>query len=319
MIPAEKAYAWVSERFLLRRSTNGWWDSDCPFCGKRRKMAFHFAWSLGKCWSCGWRNSIVDFVMEVEGLPYASAYRVVMDTESGRIDPEMFVLARSLRTVEVELPAGYTPLVEGRGRTVGARACSYLEGRGFDIEKLDRLGFGYVGQRTVEGGEDYFGYIIMPIRQDGRMRYFIARDFMGGFPKYKNPRKEAYGVGKDEVIFNADAFNMHDEVFVLEGIFDAVTLSKRAAATLGWSWSKEQVSWMVNSSCKHIIVVADKGFYVKAVQGAMKLMDHKRVSVVNLDGVEDGKDVNDLGRRRVMGLVAGTPELTYEMACDVLS
>lgn len=318
MIPAEKTYTWINDRFMVRKSTNGWWMGDCPFCGKRRKLAFHFAWSYSKCWSCKWRDSIVDFVMKVEDVPYAVAYKMIMETEGGNIDPEMFVLARSLRTIEVELPFGYTPLIEGRDRTIGKRACSYLEGRGFDIEKLDRLGFGYVAEHAEDAMDNYFGYIIMPVRQDGRMRYFIARDFMGGFPKYKNPPKEVYGVGKDEVIFNADAFNMYKEVFLLEGIFDGLTLSKRAAATLGWSWSQEQVSWMVDSSCESVVIVSDKGFYGQAVQQAMKLMDHKVVRVVNLDHVEHGKDVNEIGRRAVMDIVSTTPVLTYEMACDVL-
>lgn len=319
MIAAANAYRWVGDHYPLRKSTNGWWLADCAFCGKRKKFAFNFAWSYCKCWSCKWRGSIVDFVMATEDLTYGVAHQEVMAADGSGIDPEMFVLARSVEVTEVELPEGYTPLIEGRGKTIGERAIKYLSGRGFDIEYLDSLGFGYVGRRCeVQESDDYFGYIVMPIKQDGRLRYFIGRDFVGGFPKYKNPAKDVYGVGKDQVIYNADAFNIHRTVYVMEGILDAATLSKRATATLGWSWSPEQVMWMIGSACRSIVIIADKGFYDRAVANAVKLLDHKRVYVVDFDQVEDGKDVNEIGRARTRELIDATEELTYERAFEVM-
>ncbi len=318
MIAAANAYRWVGDRYPLRKSTNGWWLADCPFCGKRKKFAFNFAWSFSKCWSCKWRGSIADFVMASEDMTYGMAYAEVMSADGEGIDPEMFVLAASVEVTQVDLPEGYTPLIEGKGKTIGERAIRYLSGRGFDIDYLDSLGFGYVGTRAPEGADDYFGYIIMPIKQDGRLRYFIGRDFLGGFPKYKNPDKDLYGVAKNQVIYNADAFNIHRTVYVMEGILDAATLSKKATATLGWSWSKEQVGWMIGSTCKEVVIVADKGFYDRAVANAVKLLDHKRVYVVDFDQVEDGKDVNEIGRERTMELVKATPELTYVEAIDIM-
>ncbi len=318
MIPATNAYKYIGDRYPLKRTTNGWWTSDCPFCGKRGKLAFHFAWSYSKCWSCNWRDSIADFVMESEALTYTQAHHTIMEADGAGIDPDMFVMARSMDVAEVDLPAGYTPLIEGRGKTVGKRAIAYLEGRGFDIEKLDAQGFGYVGTHAGDGQDDYFGYIIMPIQQDGRLRYFIGRDFVDGFPKYKNPQREVCGTGKDQVIFNADAFNIHRNVYVMEGIFDALTLGRKAAATLGWSWSAEQLGWMIGSACESITIVADKGFYPMAVKNAVKLIDHKEVRVVNFDHQEYGKDVNDIGRVRTMRLVKATEPLTMEHAFEVL-
>lgn len=317
-IAAANSYKYVSDRYPIKRTTNGWWIADCPFCGKRGKFAFNFNWSRSKCWSCEWSESIVDMVMELEGLSYIQALREVMDASGEGVDPALFEIERSAEVSEVELPFGYRPLLEGGGGVLGKRAVNYLIGRGFEPERLDAQGFGYVAERAPEGQDDYFGRIIMPIQQDGKLRYYIGRDYIGGFPKYMNPSKDNCGVGKDQVIYGADAFNRFKTAYVTEGIFNAMTLGDKGAATLGWSWSKDQLGWMLNSSCSLIVVLADPGFYSKAVKNALKLIDHKRVKVVDFDTLDHDEDVNTLGAEKTMEFVNATPDLTYGMAVTAM-
>lgn len=318
MIPAVNSYQYITSRFVLKSTTNGWWTTDCPRCGKKGKFAFHFAWSRGKCWSCEWDASIADLVMAEEDLTFVEAKGLIMEADGSGVDPSMFILPQKQETSDVSLPLGYVPLLDGKKKTLGRRASNYLASRGFDLDELDMMGVGYVAAHAPEGEDDYYGRIILPIQQGGRLRYYIGRDFIGGFPKYMNPSKEKFGVGKDQVMFNGEAVNRFKTVYVTEGIFNAITMGRKSVATMGWTWSHEQTGTLVNGDCDLVVILADPGFYGRSMRNALKLIDHKRVKVVNFDSYGHDEDVNTLGRDAVMKLVKQTPDLTYSAAIDAM-
>ena len=66
---------------------------------------------------------------------------------------------------------------------LGQRARTYLTSRGFDVEELDMLGFGYCDEKGPDFANDYFGYIIIPFKRRGSLFCFIGRDFIGNDPR----------------------------------------------------------------------------------------------------------------------------------------
>ena len=116
---------------------------------------------------------------------------------------------RTKQVVDVEMPKGYTPILEGEG-ILGKRARSYLTERGFDLTVLDRAGIGYCNEHGLvdkenDIDEDFFGYIIVPFKRNGLLVYYIGRDYIGNFLRYKNPAVEKFNVGKGDLLFNEDA------------------------------------------------------------------------------------------------------------------
>ena len=198
-----KAHTYFSNNFVMSQSTKGWWMFSCPFCNElsdRKKCAVKFTWNLTKCWVCEWRGSIIDFVMEYENVDYTEAKSLVNNCKPSGIDLEVLEQFNRGNVVDVELPKGYTSILEGTG-ILGIRARNYLKSRGFDLELLDRLGVGYCnehGEVDKELGidEDYFGYIIIPFKRRGLLSYFIARDFIGNFLRCKNPPMEKFSYTK---------------------------------------------------------------------------------------------------------------------------
>lgn len=314
---AGKTYMALREPLRLARSTNGWWSGDCPFCGKRGKFAVNFGTRRTKCWSCPWFGSPMDVIMRMGGLSYTQARDIVASQNEAEIDFTEVLRRAPSRNATVSMPPGYMPLLNSNPSRVGLNAIKLLESRGLDVEHLHDEGFGYVDTRNKDRTQCWFGRIIIPIKREGLLRYYIGRDFVGQEPKYRNPRTEIVGIGRDQIIYNEDALDEYRTIYVLEGVFDAITVGDAAVATLGWAWSSYQFQRIVGSACEEVVIIADKGYYRTAVNLAFRLMDHKEVRVVNFDNAP-GKDPNEIGREATLELIANTPPLTYAAAIAAL-
>jgi len=312
-IEPRQAYTYFNKNYHIKKTSKGWYAFKCPFCDElenRKKAAVNFQFGMVKCWICGYKQNVIDFVSDTEGVTYKAAKDILKEcTASDVILEEMEDNSHKVYS-EIKLPYGYKSILEGDG-ALGKRARNYLSGRGFDLKALDRMGVGYCSEilpdNLKDEEDDYFGYIILPFKSRGVLVYYIGRDFIGNFLRYKNPKKEQFNVGKSDLIFNEDALYLYDEVFVLEGALDAMTVGREAVSTQGWNWSATQKSKIINSDAEIITLVPDGGvdgrgvpFYVLALELACDIAEHKLVKVVNLNKIEAGKDVNAIGKDAFM-------------------
>jgi len=325
MFNPAKAYTYFSTNFDLKRvSPKGWYPMDCPFCDVGRhktKFAVHFGYNTAKCWECEYKERLVNVIMDVEGVEYRDARNILNDLDESYIDIALTQTHKEIKKSNVLLPKGFTSLLDGEG-VISDRVRTYLLRRGFDLVKLDMAGFGYCLEHDEDYKKDYFGYIVMPFKRKGVLQYYIGRAALDQEPKYKNPSIETFGIGKEELFFNEDALDLYDEVFLLEGYFDAICTGKSAMASLGWSLSDTQKRKILTSGIKRLSILPDKGFYKTAVKTAMTFMDHMEVVVVNMDNVlpdyPKKKDVNELGIKAVMDEYEITPVLSESMALDII-
>lgn len=323
MLNINKAYTYFINEFEARSSTQGWYVFKCPFCGdlrERKKCAVNFQTKTVKCWICGYKKGLIDFVMDYEDVPYFDAKEIINSCSETGVDLSIIRNVQKVKYSEVKLPVSYTPISEGVG-TMGNRARKYLTDRGFDLEEMDRIGIGYCNEQTDEKDTNFFGYIIIPFKRRGSLIYYIGRDFVGNFLRYKNPPTTEFNVGKSELVFNEDALDLYDECFVFEGWADAVTLGRTATSTQGWNLSPAQFKIYAESGCTSLVFVPDAGtddrgdsFYNKALRLADKFLDYKeQVYVLNLNGLEGGKDANELGKETILKLRAEAEPLTTEL------
>lgn len=293
-------------RFSLEYSGNGWYKMPCPWCaleGKERpiRVNFHFDWWSCFSATCGKRGRLMTFVMEHEGLPYREAVEYIEEMNPASSDPQGGIdLAISHEPPTVELPDGYRTLLEGEG-ILARRARSYMKGRGFDPEALDMEGVGY----CPEPESKYFGYIIFPFKRKGRMIYFVARSFLGSEMRYLYPSRREASVGRGEVMFNEDLLDLEEEVYITEGVIDALTLEE-AVELGGLTLSDANRSRILTSSVDTLNIAMDPGYEREAYRVAGLLAEHKKVRVLRL---EEG-DANELGKDRVEEIKEETPVLT---------
>jgi len=224
------------------------------------------------------------------------------------------------RVSDIPKPYGFRPLMEGRGSLVD-RAVKYVESRGFDPWYLNEKGFGVCVEQPPEGSKDanYLGHLIIPFLKRSSWHYFIARTLINTRPKYKNPKKEDYGIGASELVYNEDGLNRNRKIYINEGWADAEMFRDMGIATLGWSWSKYQFFKMVDATAKEFVLVPDVGAYKGALQHGLKLMDYGKVKVLKMDHLAKyGKDTNEIGLDRVLELEQQTDYLDYGFAIQEL-
>lgn len=330
ILDPKKSYTYFKNRFVMRRSTNGFFVFDCPFCidgEDKRKHAVNFDWGICKCWVCGFKGYITDFVQDYENVGYVEAKDMLWNSEASAVDLEILeYMPEGNRAVEgLELPTGFTSILDG-DTVIGMRARKYLQGRGFDLELMDAQGYGYCREHDEDKKKDYFGYIIIPYKRRGQLYWFQGRDFMGNFLRYKNPPNEQFGIGKGDILFNEDALELATVNYLTEGWADALTMGIEGVSTQGWSVSRDQKDKLMRSRARRLVFLPDVGmsergitFYQQAVKLAMEFIDIKECKVVDFEksGLV-GKDVNDYGKEAVLELVEKTPVLTEGLAYDIL-
>jgi DNA primase len=153
------------------------------------------------------------------------------------------------------------------------------------------------------------GYLILPFYSQGRLTYFNARLVIGNGPRYNNPPKSVTGLGKEFLIYNVDALELYNQIYICEGVFNALTMGERAIATMGKSISRYQVNLLIKCPAKRFILLLDPDAKKQSIDLALKLVNFKSVKVVYLP---EGKDANDIGRKEVMKLVWKTRYQDYQ-------
>lgn len=204
--------------------TNGWVGVPCPFCGNQSQ--FHFGFHLGSgaasCWICGPHNRITA-VAKLCGIDYGEAARLLGDTgEQARRTPD-----RPQGTFRP--PAGIGPLQ-------GVH-CRYLAARGLQSNIIAKLW--NVGGIGVSPGLSWRIYI--PIRNAaGRTVSWTTRSLADDGRRYISAPASSEAEPAGQLLYGAELARL--AVIVVEGPVDAWAVGPGAVATLGVSYSREQVA-----------------------------------------------------------------------------
>lgn len=301
-----KVYNYFRQRLKLKKSTKGYWRSDCFLCGGDMTMGINFSYSNCHCFKCEEKITLLEGIKILEKFEqYSEVYRFLsIQQEYEYFEAETKTRVKKIK--QVTLPESFRLLDDGNDE-LAKSARNYLKGRGFKISKLVLQGVGF-----CDDGE-YFGYIIFPYYRNGELVYFQGRQFLPFGPKMKNPKEDDFGIGKSNILFNGDALFIYNRIHVVESITNGLTIGPTAVGLSGKDCSDKQFSYLLASPAKEIIIALDPDAYVKALELGMKLVNYKKVKVVRLPTKWQGKDVdvNVLGKKAYKAFVKSTPWMTY--------
>jgi len=269
----------------------GWIKCNCPICDEEHKFGVNLEKDWAHCFKCGYASNIHSCIMKAEKLDsfpkYVSYINSLTGVEIRKTKAKEFISPDRI------LPEGFKLLKYGDS-LIARAARKHIEGRGFTVKSLSRKGIGYVDTKGK-----YFGYLILPIKVDNKVTFFQTRKIIGTGPKFNNPTWEDLGIGKSLVLFNGGILLSNTKVYLVESIFNALTLGNQAIAMLGKALSSRQRYLLMNSPVEEVIIMLDPDAYKEALKLGMELCTYKKVKVVLLP---DDKDVNDIGKEAALAL-----------------
>lgn len=299
-----------NEQYSLIPTSQGWYSFDCPRCFKKRKAAIHPLYKQVKCWVCSYKENIVYFLsQELDKTPIE-----IISYINSRSTSSSLTLYNYNNTVKydydkivetfVELPEGFKLLSEG-DNVIGNRVRNYLgKIRGFNIEYLCSLGFGYID----DPDSDYFGFILIPFIKRGCLYYYICRCFINENIRYKNPPADLFSLGKSQLLWNEDALLTQDRLFVMEGVFSALAMGSEGVAIMGKTVSNFQLKKLIESNAKEIVICLDANTEKESWEFAYQLLPYK--DTVKMLMLAEG-DPDEMGTEHILTLYHQTKPITH--------
>ncbi len=263
----------VGEHLTLRKTGRAYVGL-CPFHGEKTP-SFNVSREKGTyyCFGCKRGGDVIDFVMEIERVPFAEAVERLADRFGVRLPPAS-PEARRRKDERDQLGEVMEAAQALFTRHVGDdRPRAFLERRGVPLEVAAAFGLGYAVAEwrvlydelrkrfpervliaaglVVEGDagrvwDRFRDRVTIPIRNvRGRIVAYGGRALGDENPKYLNSPETAL-FSKSQVLFHLDraaaAFASAERAIVVEGYFDCIALQHagfgETVATLGTSLSE---------------------------------------------------------------------------------
>jgi DNA primase len=266
----------------------------CPFCHHhKKKLAVNLDTQKWQCWVCGSKGK--------------SLHRLF---KSLNVDESVFVRLKSITGQKIQidnddtdtqiyfsLPEYFTPLVDAPNNFETKNVANYLKSRNITREDVIKYNIGYCSDGL------YKNYIIIPsYDENGKLNYFVARNYYNSSMKYKNPP-----ISKNEIIFeNNISYKL--PIVLVEGVFDAITTRRNTIPLLGKKLQSKLYQKILEKNVKDVYIMLDNDARKEALDIAVKLQkQHIKVHVVQMDY----KDPNEMGFLEVNKLIKNTEETDF--------
>lgn len=224
----------------------------CPDCNdKSGHLYVNYDKNVFHCVRCGYAGRSLSKLARKIGLDVSYDYGRLYSEHEKELDEILSSPKRVEATEVLDYSTDLSSLTEYYNlhcKMLSFEAYSYLLNRGISPESILKYGLCEGVNRygeifTLNGkeymGRDYSGRILVPsLRRDGRVSYFVARDYIGGkSAKYLNPPKELGASSED--VYNLDIIETKS-VIICEGTFTALAINQAlgkcsAVATYGKS------------------------------------------------------------------------------------
>ena len=316
----------VSESVRLTKKGNSYWGC-CPFHSEKTP-SFHVVpdRQIYKCFGCGKGGGAINYVMELENLPYRDAV-AVLAKRVGMEVPEFKGSSpgmRERREKLLEMNKQAARLFhKWLNSPEGAHGLNYLQKRGLSKQTLTRFGLGFapdswdalIRAMTQLGYDkrDLLDAGLAVSNKDGRIydRFrnrvmFPIIDVRGnviGFggrvmddstPKYLNsPDTPVYNKSRNVFALNIAKTSKAGRVILTEGYMDTIALHQAgfdsAVASLGTSLTAEHAQLLARYFQQAIIAYDSDTAGVAAAQRAIPLLEKAgmKVRVLRMTGAKD--------------------------------
>ena len=316
----------VGESVRLTKKGSSYWGC-CPFHSEKTP-SFHVVpdRQIYKCFGCGKGGGVINFVMELENLPFRDAV-AVLAKRAGMAMPEMGGSSTGMRERREKILEMNKKAAQAFYRWLngpeGAQGLDYLRRRGLSRRTLTRFGLGFapdswdalIRELTAQGYDkrDLLDAGLAVSNKDGRIydrfrnRVMVpiidVRGNVIGFggrvmddstPKYLNsPDTPVYNKSRNLFALNIAKTSKEGRVILTEGYMDTIALHQAgfdsAVASLGTSLTEEHAQLLSRYFKEAVISYDGDGAGVAAAQRAIPLLEKAglKVRVLRMQGAKD--------------------------------
>ena len=332
----------VSESVRLTKKGRNYWGL-CPFHSEKTpSFSVSADKQIYKCFGCGKGGGAINFVMELDNLPFRDAV-AVLAKRAGLEVPDSGYSAgakeRREKLLAINKQAART-FHQWLYAPEGAEGLAYLQRRGLSRRPLTSFGLGFAPNRwdaliQALGQQGYDKRDLLDAglavsNQDGRIydRFrnrvmFPIIDIRGeviGFggrvmddstPKYLNsPDTPVYNKSRNVFALNIAKKSKAGRVILTEGYMDTISLHQAgfdsAVASLGTSLTPEHAQLLSRYFPEAIIAYDGDGAGVSAAQRAIPLLERAgmKVRVLRVTGAKDPDEfIKQFGRDAFLRLL----------------
>ena len=204
----------------------------------------------------------------------------------------------------IQLPQEYKSLSDPFDKSIiKEHAIRFLRKRGFNSEDIARYNLGYCSEGI------YNNRIIIPsYDSDGKLNYFVGRDFYNSTFKYKNPP-----IPKDVIGFDLYV-NWSLPIILVEGVFDAMSVKNNSIPLFGKTILPKLYGKIVEKKVKDIFIILDSDAFNDAIQMTEKFVNEG----INVNFVKlDGQDPNDLGYKKMITQIDNSLPMDFKQIMEM--
>ena len=197
----------------------------------------------------------------------------------------------------VQLPKEYKALWNGGDSIVKRHALSYLYKRGITDADILKYDIGYCDSGL------YSNRIIIPsYDSDGKLNFFVGRDFYNSKMKYRNSTTSKDIIGFDLFI------NWDEPIILCEGVFDAMAFKRNAIPLFGKTVMTNLKKKIIEFRVKTIYLALDND----AILDAVKISDEFISNGIEVKMMKfDEKDPSETGFSKLLYLINRTTETRF--------
>lgn len=249
-IPPQIILKFLKTNFNIKESPSGEVRINSPFANDNK---YHCYININKGvvndFKTGKGSDFISFVSEYLQVQRSEVVKILVRDYYNRNEARnIFSFVELIDKVKnLELPEGLTFFGESKDGVIRNVALSYLKNRKVPEEVIEELGYIYNPM------SEYDKRIFIPFYEEGKLVYFIARDFTGkSLLRYSNPKE----FNSKEFVYNIDKIDK--EVFIFEGVFDALMLKEQiGTAMLSADLGKKQAVKILSKAPEVIVFVPD--------------------------------------------------------------
>jgi len=208
------------------------------------------------CPRCQWKGNFWSFISFIENISWKEVYHTYQeDLDDVSLVDFKKVIENKIFIEEEEPEKKVFKGVEGFGFPImeieeNTYAYKYLVGRGIGMDKIKQYKLRY----CITGA--YAFRIIIPIYENQKLVYFVARTYIDDHVKVKNPSLEAGFLPREEVLFGYDNVKGLNWAVLVEGAFDAIA-SPNGLGILGKFLSEKQLFKIKSLGIELLYVMLD--------------------------------------------------------------